>query len=232
MAVRKIIEISQERCNGCGACADACHEGAIAMVGGRAKLVRDDYCDGLGDCLPACPMDAIHFVEREAADYDEAAVAERLSAHEEHNGCPGMRVMEIEHDETSVAAATDAPVVANEIASWPIQIKLVPTSAPYFNGCDLLVAADCTAFAHGNFHAEYMRGRVTIIACPKLDMVDYTEKLAAILAQNDVKSVTMARMTVPCCGGLQYAVEQAIIASGKNLPLEVVTFNLDGTLME
>ena len=230
MAIRRVIEIDSARCNGCGSCADACHEGAIAMVGGRARLMRDDYCDGLGDCLPACPMDAIHFVEREAAAYDEAAVKEHLAATNQQSGCPGSRMQTFERE--SEGETSQTPQVANEIATWPIQIKLVPTSAPYFNGCDLLIAADCTAFAHGNFHAAYMRGKVTIIGCPKLDMVDYSEKLTRIIADNDIQSIQMARMTVPCCGGLEMAVRRAIEASGKALDLNVVTFNLDGTLLE
>lgn len=247
MAVRQIVEIDEERCDGCGLCAEACHESAIGIVNGKAKLLRDDYCDGMGDCLPACPQDAIHFVEREAADYDEAAVeankrAKEQAVHAAHagGGCPSARMQVF--DRQPVAAATQEPAnaaplgtltvnVPNEISTWPIQIKLVPVNAPYFDGCDLLIAADCTAFANGNFHHDYMRGKVTVIGCPKLDMIDYTDKLASIIANNSIKSVTIARMVVPCCGGLENAVRNAIITSGKNVPLNVVTFNLDGTLL-
>ncbi len=247
MAVRQIVEIDEERCDGCGLCAEACHESAIGIVNGKAKLLRDDYCDGMGDCLPACPQDAIHFVEREAADYDEAAVeankrAKEQAAHAAHagGGCPSARMQVF--DRQPVAASAQEPAnavplgtltvnVPNEISTWPIQIKLVPVNAPYFDGCDLLIAADCTAFANGNFHHDYMRGKVTVIGCPKLDMIDYTDKLASIIANNNIKSVTIARMVVPCCGGLENAVRNAIIASGKNVPLNVVTFNLDGTLL-
>lgn len=251
MAVRQIIEIDEERCDGCGLCAEACHEAAIGIVNGKAKLLRDDYCDGMGDCLPACPQDAIRFVQREAADYDEAAVeankrakaqAAGAAAHAHAGGgCPSarMQVFDRQPEAAAPAAASGAaPLgtltvnVPNEISTWPIQIKLVPVNAPYFDGCDLLIAADCTAFANGNFHHDYMRGKVTIIGCPKLDMVDYTDKLASIIMNNNVKSVTIARMVVPCCGGLENAVRNAVIASGKRIPFEVVTFNLDGTLLQ
>lgn len=257
MAIRQVIEINEDRCNGCGLCAEACHEGAIGIVGGKAKLLRDDYCDGLGDCLPSCPTNAIRFVQREAADYDEAAVKANMAAKKaaagmaggthahRGGGCPGSAARTFKHETPAATSATtlgdtaadDAPLgtlpvtVPNEISTWPIQIKLVNPMAAYFNGCDLLIAADCTAFAYGNFHHDFMRGRVCVIGCPKLDMVDYTDKLASILAMNDVKSVTMARMTVPCCGGLEQATRAAVAASGKDIPLRVVTFDLDGTCL-
>ena len=198
--IRKIIQINQEKCNGCGLCVDACHEGAIGLLDGKAKLLRDDYCDGLGDCLPACPTNAITFVEREAAAYDEAAV---------------------------LAEAT----VPTELKQWPVQIKLAPVNAPYFNGADLLIAADCTAYAYGDFHRTFMRGKVVLVGCPKLDEGDYTEKLSALIAANDLKSVTVVRMEVPCCGGIERAVVHAVEASGKTLPCEVVTLSLDGQIL-
>lgn len=242
MAVRQIIEINKERCDGCGLCADACHEGAIGIVDGKATLLRDDYCDGMGDCLPACPQDAIRFVQREAADYDEAAVAANIKKKEaqavHQGGCPSARLQTFDqHAQEPSKEVEGSPLgtlsvaVPNEISTWPIQIKLVPVNAPYFDGCDLLIAADCTAFAYGNFHHDFMRGKVTVIGCPKLDMVDYTDKLAAIIATNNIKSVVIARMVVPCCGGLENAVRNAVASSGKQIPFEVVTFNLDGTLL-
>ena len=249
MAVRKIIQIDEEKCNGCGICVDACHEGAIALVDGVAKLVRDDYCDGFGDCLPECPAGAISFVEREAAAYNEAAVEANKRAkaqaaqHAGHGGgCPGSAMRTFAREDAPASAAAGAAAgasaaagaltsetVPNEITTWPIQIKLVNPMAPYFSGCDLLVAADCTAFAYGNFHHDYMKGKVTVIGCPKLDAIDYSEKLGQILLLNNVRSVTLARMIVPCCGGLEAALQKAIAESGKDLQLNVVTFNLDGT---
>lgn len=204
---RKIIEIDEEKCNGCGLCASACHEGAIAMQGGKAKLMRDDYCDGLGDCLPACPVGAIRFTEREAAPYDKAAV---LSA------------------KAQCGPQQQAP---SQLAQWPVQIKLAPTVAPYFKGAKLLIAADCAAYACGNFHSKFMRGRVTLIGCPKLDGVNYADKLTEIIAQNDVADVTVVRMEVPCCGGIEQAVKSALIASGKTIPWQVVTLSTDGTMI-
>ena len=215
--IRRIITIDEEKCNGCGLCAKACHEGAIGMVNGKAKLLREDYCDGLGDCLPACPMNAISFEEREAPAYNEAAVLAAKKAKEEPQnpcavctgGCGGLEA---------------------QLQNFPVQIKLVPPNAPWFNGADLLIAADCTAFAYGNFHRDFMEGKVTVIACPKLDMVDYSQKLAEVFRNNDILSVTVTRMTVPCCGGLPYAVENGIRESGKNIPLHIVTIDPRGQI--
>lgn len=206
--IRRIIQIDQEKCNGCGLCAKACHEGAIGMVEGKAKLLRDDYCDGLGDCLPACPTGAITFVEREAAAYDEAAV---LAAKKQ-------------------AAKTDA-YVPGQLQNFPVQIKLAPVNAPYFNGAHLLIAADCTAFAYGNFHNDFISGKITLIGCPKLDMVNYAEKLTQIFQNNDIASITVTRMTVPCCGGLPFAVKTALENSGKDIPLQIVTISPNGGIV-
>lgn len=244
---RKIIKIEQEKCNGCGLCAAACHEGAIGMVGGKAKLLREDYCDGLGDCLPACPTGAISFEEREAAAYDEEAVrAEKRRAQEARAakegraqgespcGCPGSRARRIER--SAPAAEACAPVTeagsASELAQWPVQIKLVPAKAPWPDGAKLLVAADCTAYACGDFHLRFLRGRTLLIGCPKLDEGDYAEKLTAILANNDIASLTVVRMEVPCCGGIESAAKRALQASGKFIPWQVVTVNIDGTIRE
>lgn len=200
--VRKIIKIDEEKCNGCGACADACHEGAIVMEGGKAKLIRDDYCDGLGNCLPACPTDAISFEEREAAAFDEKAVKRHLD------------------------------VRASGLGQWPVQIQLIPVTAPYFQDADLLIAADCTAYAHAKIHDDFMQGRVTVIGCPKLDAVDYAEKLAAVFENNAIKSITLLRMEVPCCGGLEWAAREGLKASGKEIPLHVITVKMDGSLQD
>jgi len=233
--IRKIIKIDEEKCNGCGACAAACHEGAIEMINGKAKLTREDYCDGLGDCLPACPVDAITFEEREAPAYDEEAVRKARQAkfvHPPAGGCPGMRSAAInwaEEEEPTVERETKA---RSRLMQWPVQIKLVPVRAPYFDGANLLIAADCAAYAYGNFHEEFIRNRITIIGCPKLDEGDYTEKLTAIIANNDIKSVTIVRMEVPCCGGIENAAKRAILASGKFLPWRVVTVTTDGRLIE
>ena len=227
--IRKIIEINEEKCNGCGLCAKACHEGAIAIVGGKAKLMRDDFCDGFGDCLPACPMDAIHFTEREAAAYDEKAVQENKQKKSAGAGfsCPGsaLRSFTPKEDNSGVR-------VNSCLRQFPIQIKLLPTNAPYFNGADLLIAADCTAYAYGNFHQDFIKGKITLIGCPKLDAVDYAEKLTEIFKNNSIKSITLTRMTVPCCGGLEYAVKRAIEASGKDIPLEVAVISPDGNIAE
>ena len=232
---RRIIEIDRETCNGCGACTDACHEGAIAMVDGKAALMRDDYCDGLGDCLPACPTGAISFVEREAAAYDEQAVLahkqEKMRAEGKSLpcGCPGSRSRRIEH-----ADGVEAPLceAVSRLAQWPVQIKLAPVNAPYFSGAKLLIAADCTAYAYAAFHERFIKGHITLIGCPKLDAVDYSEKLTEILLRNDIKSVTVVRMEVPCCGGLEHAAKTALQKSGKFLPWQVVTLSTDGRILD
>ena len=224
--IRRIIKIDEELCNGCGLCAQACHEGAIAMSNGKAKLMRDDYCDGLGDCLPVCPTGAISFEEREAAEYNEAAVKENMKKKHMHSGCPGSQAKAIKHSHGNV------PAVAAEthLNQWPVQIKLVPVNAPYFSGAHLLISADCCAYAYGNFHAEYMKDKITLIGCPKLDDTEYSEKLTAVLTENDIKSVTVARMEVPCCGGIENAVKTAIAACGKMIPWQVVTVSTDGRI--
>ena len=267
---RKIIKIDEEKCIGCGACADACHEGAIQMIDGKAKLTREDYCDGLGDCLPSCPVDAITFEEREAPAYDEEAVKQakmqkEMQSHGMHihqGGCPGSRIRTINHrnDDESPAtgnqnvsglagnsvlnasggqgAAGSAPANAevyfkpkNRLSNWPVQIKLAPVNAPYFEGANLLIAADCTAYAYANFHEEFIKNRVTLIGCPKLDDIDYSEKLTEIIKRNDIKSVTILRMEVPCCGGLENAAKKALQDSGKFLPWNVVTISIDGHIL-
>ena len=219
--IRKIIKIDEEKCNGCGLCAAACHEGAIGIVDGKAKLLREDYCDGLGDCLPACPMNAISFEEREAPAYNEAAVLAAKKAKEVPLpcGCPG-------------SACQSVQPVTSQLMNFPVQIKLLPPNAPYFDGADLLIAADCTAYCYGNFHRDFMQDKVTMIGCPKLDAVDYSEKLTQIFKHNDIRSVTVTRMTVPCCGGLSYAVKTAIENSGKNIPLHIVTISPDGRIIK
>ena len=227
--IRRIITIDEEKCNGCGLCADACHEGAIGIVDGKAKLLREDYCDGLGDCLPACPMNAISFEEREAPAYNEAAVLAAKKAKEAplSCGCPGTACQTIQHS----APAGDV-YVPSELTNFPVQIKLLPPNAPYFDGADLLIAADCTAYSYGNFHHDFMQDKVTLISCPKLDAVNYSEKLTQILAANDIKSVTVVRMEVPCCGGMEHAVKEALKASGKFIPWQVVTISTDGRILE
>ena len=259
---RKIVEIDEAKCTGCGLCASACHEGAIAMVDGKAKLVKDDYCDGMGDCLPECPAGAIKIVEREAAAYDAEAVeklkveklkVEKLKGVEsamakpkltespspsiQHvplpGGCPGKAMRQFNRaTEPAAARAPGTAVSQSQLAQWPCQIRLVPVKAPFFQGAKLLIAADCTAYAYANFHQEFMRGKVTIVGCPKLDPVDYSEKLAEILRENDIKSVTIVRMEVPCCGGLEMAAKKALQASGKFIPWQVVTISLDGRILD
>lgn len=216
--IRKIIEINEEKCNGCGACAAACHEGAIEMVNGKAKLTRDDYCDGFGDCLPNCPTGAITFTHREAAAYDEAAVKENMK---KKNSLQA--TLEQKEEE-------NYPLSGSQLGQWPCQIKLVPVHAPYFHDANLLIAADCTAYAYANFHQEFMKGKITLIGCPKLDSVNYSEKLTQIIAQNDIKSITVLRMEVPCCGGLERAAITALENSGKFIPCQVVTITIDGKI--
>ena len=235
--IRKIIHIDEKACNGCGACAAACHEGAIGMVNGKAKLLREDHCDGLGDCLPACPTGAITFVEREAAAYDEAAVlAAKAGANRQGEplpcGCPGSqsRTLTPAAGEDRACAAGGA-AVSSRLRQWPVQIKLAPVNAPYFDGADLLIAADCTAYAYGNFHADFMAGKITLVGCPKLDSVDYSEKLTELFRRSAVKSVTVARMEVPCCGGIERAVRTALENSGKDIPCRVVTLTTDGRIL-
>ena len=231
--IRKIIKIDEDKCIGCGLCAVACHEGAIGMIDGKARLLREDYCDGLGDCLPACPTGAITFEEREAPAYDEAAVLAAKAAKEAEAplpcGCPGSQSRTIERCDVTPAAPVAA---ASQLRQWPVQIKLAPPTAPYFNGAHLLVAADCTAYAYGNFHNDFIRNKVCLIGCPKLDSVDYAEKLTAIIAANDIKSVTVVRMEVPCCGGIENAVKKALMDSGKFIPWQVVTISTDGRIVE
>ncbi|WP_458862580.1 ATP-binding protein [Acidaminobacterium chupaoyuni] len=229
--IRKIIHIDSEKCNGCGACAAACHEGAIGMKEGKAVLMRDDYCDGLGDCLPACPTNAISFIEREAAEYDAEAVKRAQNAAKAPaGGCPGSRSRVLEHRAASAQPAAEKQ--ESELMQWPVQIKLAPIHAPYYENANLLIAADCTAYAYANFHRDWMRGRITLIGCPKLDSVDYSEKLTEILKQNKIKSLTVVRMEVPCCGGLEHAATQALKDSGKFIPWRVVTFTTQGEILE
>ena len=229
--LRKIIKIDEDKCNGCGACAAACHEGAIEMINGKAKLTREDYCDGLGDCLPACPVDAITFEEREAPAYDEDAV--RKAKMQKFGvklpcGCPGTQSKAIRRE----AAPAQATPVTSQLSQWPIQIKLVPVNAPYFEEANLLIAADCTAYAYGNFHQEFIRNHITVIGCPKLDEGDYAEKLTQIIANNNIKSVTIVRMEVPCCGGIENAANRALQASGKFIPWRVVTVSRVGQIIQ
>ena len=271
--IRQIIRIDEEKCNGCGLCAQACHESAIAMVDGKARLIRDDYCDGMGDCLPQCPTGAISFEEREAAAYDKEAVEANMKKkklEEEKNaaqveqeavhpmgGCPGAASRQIRRTaaaaasqngsgnfrngsaasqsgsgafRTGFAASQEAPV--SQLENWPVQIKLAPIQAPYFDGAKLLIAADCTAYTYAAFHQDFIRGRVALIGCPKLDGIDYSEKLAQIIRNNDIKSVTIVRMEVPCCGGLELAAKKALQESGKFIPWQVTTISIDGKILE
>lgn len=242
--IRRIIEIDAEKCNGCGLCVSACHEGAIGLVDGKAVLLRDDYCDGLGNCLPACPTGAIHFIQREAEAFDEAAVQKNMEAnrmpkpnevtatpgHETPQGCPGSRMRALQPTPTAQAPSSAASS-PSQLRQWPVQIQLVPINAPYFEDAHLLIAADCAAYAHGSFHAGFMQGKITIIGCPKLDEVEYSEKLTAILAQNHIKSVTVVRMDVPCCGGLANAAVSALRQCGKMIPWQVVTLSTNGEVL-
>ena len=234
---RRIVEIDREKCNGCGACAAACHESAIAMVDGKATLMRDDYCDGMGDCLPACPTGAITFVEREAAAYDEKAVLENKQKNSKegeaprHTGCPGTKIKTMNHPKQPSSEFSPC-AQESQLSQWPVQIKLAPVNAPYFSGAKLLIAADCTAYAYAAFHERFIRGHITLIGCPKLDDVDYTEKLTEIIANNDIKSVRIVRMEVPCCGGLERAAVNALKNSGKFIPWDVVTISIDGKILD
>ena len=258
--IRKIIHINEEKCNGCGACANACHEGAIQMVDGKARLMRDDFCDGLGDCLPACPTNAITFEEREADAYDDDAkkahahdndapaphhggcpgsMAREIQHTAPHGGCPGSMARSVEHTHNNASASNNmsgstptAYSMESQLRQWPVQIKLAPLSAPYFQNANLLIAADCTAYAYGNFHNQFIKNHVVLIGCPKLDAVDYTEKLTEIIKHNDFKSLTIVRMEVPCCGGLEHAATEALKASGKFIPWQVVTIGINGTIKD
>lgn len=231
--IRKIIKIDEDKCTGCGLCAEACHEGAIGMVDGKAKLLREDYCDGLGDCLPVCPTGAISFEERDALEYDEASVNANKAALQKQTlpcGCPGAHSKAIRRD--SGAPDESDTKVRSRLSQWPVQIKLVPVKAPYFENANLLIAADCTAFAYGNFHNEFIKNRITLIGCPKLDEGSYAEKLTAIIKNNNIKSVTVVRMEVPCCGGIENAAKTALLNSGKFIPWQVVTISADGRILE
>ncbi len=228
--LRKIIKIDENRCNGCGACAAACHEGAIEIIDGKAVLTREDYCDGLGDCLPECPTDAISFEEREAPAYNEAAV---LAAKQKVSsaGCPGTQGRQMASSEVKDAPSY-IPAGVSRLGQWPCQIKLAPVNAPYFNGARLLIAADCTAYAYANIHEDFMKGKVTLIGCPKLDFVDYSEKLTEIIRKNDIRNVTILRIEVPCCGGIETAVKKALQESGKLIPWQTITVSIDGNILD
>jgi ferredoxin len=234
--IRRIIEIDDEKCNGCGLCVTACHEGAIGIVDGKAKLLRDDYCDGLGNCLPACPTGAISFVEREAAAFDEEAVKQHMAKKAVFSGCPSSAcatMSKAANLQKEKAAHSDGPDYApSELSQWPVQIKLVPVNAPYFDGANLLIAADCTAYAYAAFHKKFIKNRVTLIGCPKLDDTDYSEKLAEIIKTNHIRSVKVVRMEVPCCAGIERAVRDALARSGKTIPWQVVVITRDGIAIE
>lgn len=230
--IRKIIKIDEAKCNGCGACANACHEGAIGMVSGKAKLLRDDYCDGFGDCLPHCPTGAITFESREADAYSEAAVKENTKNKTEDlhfSGCPGSASRTIEHKEEDFESNAK---ITSKLRQWPVQIKLVPTKAPFYENADLLIAADCCAYAYGNFHSDFIKNKITVIGCPKLDGTDYSQKLTEIIKNNNIKSVTVARMEVPCCGGIENAVKAALLKSGKFIPWQVIVISRSGKIID
>ena len=234
--IRKIIKIDEKKCNGCGLCAQACHEGAICMVNGKAKLLRDDYCDGLGDCLPVCPTDAISFEEREAAEYDREAVEANMAKHRgntrqqvHHSGCSGSMTKSLRsYNTNNQTEHNPEALIPSALRQWPVQIKLAPVNAPYFENADLLIAADCTAYAYGNFHSDFMKNNIVLIGCPKLDDIDYSQKLEAVISSNSINGITVTRMEVPCCGGIETAVKKAVEKSGKNIPLKVVTIGIDG----
>ena len=230
--LRKIIQIDEDKCTGCGICVDACHEGAIGLVNGKAKLMRDDYCDGLGDCLPACPTGAISFEEREAAAYNEEAVLKNKAEKQAENlpcGCPGTHSKTIKRNNKSDEMVNS---VESQLLQWPVQIKLVPVNAPYFDKANLLIAADCTAYAYGDFHRRFIKNKITLIGCPKLDEGDYAEKLESIIKNNDIKSITIVRMEVPCCGGIENAAKTALMKSGKFIPWQVVTISTNGEIID
>lgn len=232
MMIRQIINIDEEKCNGCGLCTEACHEGAIVIVNSKAKLLRDDYCDGLGDCLPSCPTGAISFEEREALAYNEEAVKNNVEKKKSKQplpcGCPGSHSKTIDRQQGCTTSVTNTP---NQLTQWPVQIKLVPTNAPYFDNANLLIAADCSAFAYGNFHNDFIKDHITVIGCPKLDMIDYTEKLTEIIKNNSIKSVKVVRMEVPCCGGIENATKLALQNSGKFIPWQIVTISVNGEIL-
>jgi NAD-dependent dihydropyrimidine dehydrogenase PreA subunit len=231
--LRRIININEEKCNGCGLCVNACHEGALGLIDGKARLLRDDYCDGLGDCLPACPMGAITFETREAKEYDIEAVKENLSRKNASSGChcPGTELKTFVHAETEGCCCTDTEI-KSQLTQWPVQLKLVPPNAAFLKDSDLLIAADCTAYAFGDFHNKFIKNKVTLIGCPKLDSEDYSVKLSDIFKRNDIKSITVTRMNVPCCGGIELMVKRALDISGKSRPLRVVTISPDGEILK
>ncbi len=232
---RKIVKIHEEKCNGCGLCVNACHEGALELINGKAVLISDVYCDGLGDCLPQCPVDAIEIIEREAEEFDKELVEKRMQEKSQDEplpcGCPGHHAKVITHKEP-INVHEEKIELSSQLRQWPVQIKLVSPMAPYFEGADILVAADCTAFAYANIHQDFMKGKITLIGCPKLDDVDYSEKLTAILKNNNIKSITVLRMEVPCCSGIVNAVKNAMIASGKLIPWGYKVVATDGTLLD
>lgn len=233
--IRKIIQIEPDKCNGCGLCAAACHEGAIGMIDGKATLLRDDYCDGLGDCLPVCPTNAISFIEREALEYNETEVKSNMEKKKMEKlpcGCPGTNAKAIVRNDNPVINTTPSiGISGSQLNQWPVQIKLVPVNAPYFDGANLLIAADCAAYAYANFHEDFIKGKITIIGCPKLDEGDYSEKLTEILKQNDIKNIAIVRMEVPCCGGIEHATKVALQNSGKMIPWQVITISTDGQII-